>query len=194
MKLLFCEWISLKHTTPPPEAIHFLPGCLRVLVVGVSGSLSGSPSLIDSFPFPLSFSFFLSLPPNLCLNNSINWLSFVFTSFPHEKVTIKLASVESRSPARRSLARPNSMVWHCAVFWFFLTEQSNWINHHQACVTSISRRKKGKRQTQDIHLKMRSWILVMLIAFVAYLFFIKLNKWKPGGGIKLRKMTENVGN
>lgn len=56
MKLLFCEWISLKHTTPPPEAIHFLPGCLRVLVVGVSGSLSGSPSLIDSFPFPLSFS------------------------------------------------------------------------------------------------------------------------------------------
>lgn len=41
---------------------------------------------------------------------------------------------------------------------------------------------------------MRSWILVMLIAFVAYLFFIKLNKWKPGGGIKLRKMTENVGN
>lgn len=34
---------------------------------------------------------------------------------------------------------------------------------------------------------MRSWILAMLIAFIAYLFFVKLNKWRPGVGMKFRK-------
>lgn len=35
---------------------------------------------------------------------------------------------------------------------------------------------------------MRTLVLAMLIGFVAYLFFFKLNKWKPGSGIKFRKM------
>ena len=35
---------------------------------------------------------------------------------------------------------------------------------------------------------MRSMVLAMLIGFVAYLFFFKLNKWKPGSGIKFIKM------
>ncbi|KAI2810478.1 hypothetical protein BLOT_001639 [Blomia tropicalis] len=39
---------------------------------------------------------------------------------------------------------------------------------------------------------MRSWILIMLIAFIAYLFFVKLNKWKPGTGIKFRKNTQTL--
>ncbi|KAH9417725.1 hypothetical protein DERP_011436 [Dermatophagoides pteronyssinus] len=35
--------------------------------------------------------------------------------------------------------------------------------------------------------KMRPWILVIIVAFIAYLFFIKLNRWKPGVGMKFRK-------
>lgn len=38
---------------------------------------------------------------------------------------------------------------------------------------------------------MRPWILAIIIAFIAYLFFIKLNKWQPGAGIKFRKHNAN---
>jgi hypothetical protein len=34
---------------------------------------------------------------------------------------------------------------------------------------------------------MRAYIIVMLVLFIAYLFFIKLNKWKPGTGLKVKK-------